>query len=101
VLDLHALEAFVVVADELALGAAGRRLSCSASAVSRRVDRAERDTGLQLLNRSTRKISLTERGALYLPVARSLLNEERRAREAAAALRANHPSLPRPATASG
>jgi DNA-binding transcriptional LysR family regulator len=86
-LDLLALEAFVIVADVLNLRDAARRLNCSPSAVSRRLDRAERETGIDLLRRTTRATQLTERGRLFLPIARSLLDEERRAREAAARLR--------------
>ena len=65
-LDLLALEAFVIVADVLNLRDAARRLNCSPSAVSRRLDRAERETGIDLLRRTTllprqRGLGLAER----------------------------------------
>jgi DNA-binding transcriptional LysR family regulator len=90
VIDLVALQTFVVVAEARSLSAAGRRLACSTSAVSRRLDRAERDAGLPLLHRTNRRTSLTESGELYLPIARALLHEERRARQATTELQQRH-----------
>lgn len=80
------------MADNLSINGAARRLSCSTSAVSRRIDRAESATGLTLLYRTMRQIWLSDQGTAYLPVARRLLSEELHARRAAQELNRNAPT---------
>ena len=53
---------FAAVAESGSLSAAGRRLGMSTSAVSQHVRRLEKDFGVALVNRSTRKLSLTDAG---------------------------------------
>ncbi|MEM8625280.1 MAG: LysR substrate-binding domain-containing protein [Pseudomonadota bacterium] len=51
-----------------------RRLSVAASSLTRQLDALERDLGARLVNRSTRRISLTDAGARYLDDARRILD---------------------------
>jgi DNA-binding transcriptional LysR family regulator len=53
--------------------AAAERLSISAPMVSKHLAHLERELGARLLNRSSRKISLTEAGALYYEQCRNAL----------------------------
>lgn len=63
---LAALESFVAVAQKLSFAAASLDLDISASALSRRISQLEASLGTRLFQRSTRHVSLTEAGALYL-----------------------------------
>ncbi len=56
---------FSQVVKEGSLSAAGRELGFSSAVVSKRIQRLEEQLGIRLLNRSTRKLSLTEEGANY------------------------------------
>lgn len=53
---------FAHVVEEGSFSAAGRAMSLSPSAISRQVDRIEDVLGVMLLNRTTRKLHLTEAG---------------------------------------
>jgi DNA-binding transcriptional LysR family regulator len=53
------LESFVRAAESGSFAAAGRRLGLTAAAVSRNVAMLERNLGVRLFQRSTRKLSLT------------------------------------------
>lgn len=53
---------FASVVDAKGFAAAGKRLGLSASVVSKHVAKLEKSLGARLLNRSTRKLSLTEAG---------------------------------------
>ena len=64
--DFGALSAFVAVAEALSFSRAAAGLGVSSSALTQSVRRLEDRTGAQLLNRTTRSVSLTEAGqALY------------------------------------
>ena len=56
------LEAFVAVVDYRGFGNAGEKLGIAKSMVSRRVSELEKRLGVQLLQRTTRRQSLTEAG---------------------------------------
>lgn len=56
------LQAFVTVVDTGSFSAAGERLEIAKSMVSRRVIAVERRLGVKLLNRTTRRLSLTDSG---------------------------------------
>lgn len=73
--SLSALSIFVKVAKEGSFVAAGRALGLSASAVGKRVTSLESSVGAQLLQRSTRKISLTFEGEQFLSHAMRILEE--------------------------
>ena len=60
------LESFVRSAETGGFSAAARRLSLTPAAVSRNVATLERNLGVRLFHRSTRKLTLTEAGARFL-----------------------------------
>lgn len=65
VADLSAILAFVEVVEGGSFSAAARRLGLTRSAVSRQVAGLEDRLGARLLNRTTRRLSVTEAGAVY------------------------------------
>lgn len=73
--SLGALHAFVQAADADGFTEAGRKLGVSASAVSKAVARLEDRLGARLFHRSTRSITLTPEGAMFLRRCRSILCE--------------------------
>jgi len=71
--ELHQLRCFVAVAEELHFGRAARKLAMMPSALGRHVRLLEEDLGTRLLERTTRHVALTERGAAFLHDALALL----------------------------
>ena len=67
------MEVFVVASELQSFSAAGRRLNISPSAVSKIVTRIEDRLGVRLLHRSTRTMTLTPEGEIYLARARQIL----------------------------
>ena len=65
---------FVTVADTNGFTAAANKLSTSVAQVSRRVAALEQHLGVKLLNRTTRKITLTEAGQLYFQQCKHLID---------------------------
>jgi DNA-binding transcriptional LysR family regulator len=61
--DLNALIVFATVVEANSFSEASRRLNMPASTVSRRVAELEQELGVRLLQRSTRKLRLTDIGA--------------------------------------
>lgn len=70
---LEELESFVAVVDGQGFGKAGEKLGMAKSMVSRRVSELEKRLGVQLLQRTTRRQSLTEAGAQFYQRAQQLL----------------------------
>jgi len=64
---------FAEAADAGSFSAAARRLGISAAAVSKNIASLEEVLGVRLMNRTTRTLSLTEEGALFLQQARKVL----------------------------
>jgi DNA-binding transcriptional LysR family regulator len=64
---------FQLVAGRGSLSAAARELGISTSAVSKRLARLEQHLGVRLLHRTTRRLSLTDEGELYLQGAGRIL----------------------------
>ncbi|MBW8726640.1 MAG: LysR family transcriptional regulator [Inquilinus limosus] len=73
--SLGALDAFVRAADARSFTAAGRQLGVSSSAVGKAVARLEERLGVRLLHRSTRSVTLTPEGALFLERCRRIFSE--------------------------
>ncbi|MCH9691793.1 MAG: LysR family transcriptional regulator [Gammaproteobacteria bacterium] len=73
--SLSAIGVFVKVAEVGSFASAGRTLGLSASAVGKRVASLESSVGAQLLQRNTRKISLTYEGERFLKHAMRILEE--------------------------
>ena len=72
-LDLRLLRHFVAVAEELHFTRAAARLYLAQQALSRDIARLERQLGLRLFTRTTRKVALTPDGERLLVHARGLL----------------------------
>lgn len=62
---LRSMEVFVTVVDQGSLSAAAAALRLSPSMVSTHLSNLENSLGVRLLNRTTRRINLTDEGALY------------------------------------
>jgi DNA-binding transcriptional LysR family regulator len=83
---LTSLTAFVRVVDSGGFSAAGRRLDMSTTMVSNHVRALEERLGARLLNRTTRKVSLTEVGKAYYDRATQILADIEQADDIAGAL---------------
>lgn len=79
--SLSALNVFVQVAETRSFVAAGRLLGVSASAVGKRIGMLEDELGARLFHRSTRSITLTAEGGLFLARCRRILGEVESARQ--------------------
>jgi DNA-binding transcriptional LysR family regulator len=71
---------FAEVVDSGSFSAAGRRLGLAASSVARAIGTLENQLGVRLLNRTTRKLGLTEAGRLYHERTKRILAEVEEAR---------------------
>src|SRR6266480_1909802 len=83
---LTSLTAFVRVVDSGGFSAAGRRLNMSTTMVSNHVQALEDQLGARLLNRTTRKVSLTEVGRAYYDRCIQILADIEQADDIAGAL---------------
>jgi DNA-binding transcriptional LysR family regulator len=83
---LTSLTAFVRVVDTGGFSAAGRRLNMSTTMVSNHVQALEDRLGARLLNRTTRKVSLTEVGRAYYDRCIQILADIEQADDIAGAL---------------
>jgi DNA-binding transcriptional LysR family regulator len=72
---LSTMETFVRVVEAGSFVAGAERLGLSPAMVSRHVQDLEQRLGTRLLNRTTRRISLTEAGAAYFERSRQLLRD--------------------------
>lgn len=66
---------FSVLASSGSLGSAARELGITTAAVSKRLAQIEERLGISLVNRTTRRMSLTPEGEVYLEHARKILSE--------------------------
>src|SRR4051812_36649757 len=82
--DLNDMVFFAEVVDRGGFAAAGRALGVPKSKLSRRVSELEQRLGVRLLQRTTRKLSLTEAGELYHRHAVAMREEADAAEEAVA-----------------
>ncbi len=85
-LPLNELAVFVAVVEAGSLSAAARRLELSKAAVSDQIRRLEERLGVRLLNRTTRRLSLTEAGRGCLDHARAMVTAAEAASAAATEL---------------
>ena len=78
---LRDLPLFVAVAQLGSFTKAASRLGVPVSSLSRRVAELEKEIGLKLFNRTTRTVSLTEAGELYLARCENILSAVEEARQ--------------------
>ncbi len=79
---LHDMALFVEVARTGSFSRASESLSVPGSTLSRRIAAMERDFGVRLIDRTTRKVALTEQGKRYLERCAHLVDEARMAQDA-------------------
>ncbi|MER8629510.1 MAG: LysR family transcriptional regulator [Mesorhizobium sp.] len=72
---LEAMSLFVAAAESGSLSAAARHLGTPLATVSRKVSELERHLKTRLLNRSTRRLTLTDAGHAYLAACRRILED--------------------------
>jgi len=80
---------FVSVAQRGSLSAAARHEGIAPAMVSRRLDALERRLGVKLMQRTTRRLSLTPEGAAFVEDCQRILREMEEAEAAVASQRAN------------
>ena len=90
-IDVEALIAFVAVIDTGSFSKAAERLGHTPSGVSRTISRLEEHLGMTLMQRTTRRLQLTEEGSWLLGRARSVLADLANT-EAQAAARRSQPA---------
>lgn len=78
-MKLDGIAAFVATAEAGSISEAARRLGHAKSVVSERLAELERSLGTRLVQRTTRKLSLTGDGQTFLPRAQRILFEAREA----------------------
>lgn len=86
--DLRLLSAFVALAEEQHFRRAAERLHLTQPVLSRHLQQLEREVGVRLLERTTRRVELTDAGRVFLDASRQLLHDAERA--AVRAQRAAH-----------
>lgn len=69
------IEAFLNIVHEGSFAAAARKQGISTAAISRQISRLEADLGVQLLERTTRQLKLTEIGSVYYQHGKKALAE--------------------------
>jgi DNA-binding transcriptional LysR family regulator len=79
---------FVLLAKKASLSATARELDVTPPAVTKRLAQMEQRLGVRLVNRTTRRVSLTNEGEVYLAHAARILAEIREMEESVASSRA-------------
>ena len=74
-MDRFAINVFVHVADARSFVAAGRLLGISASGIGKSITRLEQSLGVRMFHRSTRSVTLTAEGSVFLEHARRIRDE--------------------------
>jgi DNA-binding transcriptional LysR family regulator len=86
-MEIRQLEHFAAVAEEESFTRAARRLNYVQSALSVSIQSLERELGLRLFDRDTRRVALTDAGEALLPAAHQTLASVEQTRDVAAELK--------------
>src|ERR1700676_3465763 len=81
-IDLNELHIFSQVVERKGFAAAARTLNLPKSTVSRKISQLEERLGIRLLQRSTRRLSVTEIGQIYYRHCAAMLAEAEAAQDA-------------------
>src|SRR5690625_2621295 len=84
--DWEGVNEFVAVAETTSFTAAAQRLGTSVAQVSRRISQLENRLDVQLFQRTTRKVTITEEGRVYYNHCRQVLDGLREAERAVTSL---------------
>ncbi len=79
-MKLEGIAAFLAIVEAESVSGAGRELNLSKSVVSERLTELERSLGAHLVQRTTRKLSITAEGSAFLERARRIMQEAADAR---------------------
>jgi DNA-binding transcriptional LysR family regulator len=93
VVDLENLSVFIGVVEAGSFTAAAKRLGVPTSTVSRRIARLEEQLGARLLQRTTRKLSLTDAGRIYFERGQRVVADAQEAERAVAETQAEPSGL--------
>ncbi|TVZ01572.1 LysR family transcriptional regulator [Trebonia kvetii] len=100
-MEIRQLACFAAVAEELSFARAAQRLHIVQPAVSQQVRRLERELGVRLFERTSRRVQLTAAGERLLPEARSVLSAAGRTRQVAAEIAVGDAGILRLGTSQG